>query len=83
MDHYRLYHLFGLRTIPTRRKVWRSIGWTVIRDWRYLARCPELSLRWIRWMANVPRYAWASAWGQYYGARAAAQGMPLERMGGV
>jgi len=83
VDHYRLYHLFGLRTIPTRRKVWRSIGWTVIRDWRYLARCPELSLRWIRWMANVPRYAWASAWGQYYGARAAAQGMPLERMGGV
>ncbi|MFB3785858.1 MAG: glycosyltransferase family 2 protein [bacterium] len=83
VDHYRLYHLFGLRTVPTRRSVWRSIGLTTIRDWRYLAGRPEWSIRWIRWMANVPRYAWASAWGQHHGARTAARGVPLERVGGV
>ncbi len=83
VDHYRLYHLFGLRTIPTRRNAWRSIGLTMVQDWRYLAGRPECSLRWIRWMANVPRYAWASAWGQYHGARTAARGVPLERIGGV
>ncbi|RJP24288.1 MAG: glycosyltransferase [Candidatus Omnitrophota bacterium] len=79
VDHYRLYELFGVRTIPTRRRVVRSIVWKCLLDWGDLLRSPEFSFRRLKEWAQTPAHAWASAWGQYRGARDAAQGFPLRR----
>ncbi|MGI6455192.1 MAG: glycosyltransferase family 2 protein [bacterium] len=77
VDHYRLYELFGLRTIPTLPHVLRSVMLTCRRDWSELLHHVEFTKSWYHALVSVPRYAWASAWGQYRGARAAASGEPV------
>ncbi len=79
-NHYRLYELFRLRTIPSRWKVFRSIFLTMGNDWMYLLRSRKLSWKIIKCFLNVPRFAWASAWGQYHGAKTAAMGYPIHQM---
>ncbi|MGC9326710.1 MAG: glycosyltransferase family 2 protein [Candidatus Hinthialibacter sp.] len=81
IDHYMLYQLFGVRTAPTRRSAVKGAIVTMIQDASYMMRRPELSLRWLRTMREIPRFAWSSSWGQFYGARAAACGEapPLSR----
>lgn len=76
VDHYKLHELFSLRTVPSKRLAWRSFALTTIRDWAFLMKTPRFSPSWLKGILNVPRYAWASAWGQYDGARAAAGGFP-------
>lgn len=79
VDHYRLYELFRLRTIPSRRKVLESFLRTTLSDWGFMLRHIEWSRRWPRRMVQTPMYAWASARGQYEGARAAAAGRPVRQ----
>jgi rhamnosyltransferase len=79
VDHYRLNELFGVRTIPSRPLALRSVLLTISRDWRDLWQVPRKDGKWLQWMGNVPRYAWASAWGQYHGAKAAASGKPIRQ----
>ncbi len=78
-DHYRLYELFGVRTIPSWLKIMRSILLTVSRDWAYLFKHIQFHPRWLYWMLNTPRFALASALGQYHGAKAAARGIPTHQ----
>lgn len=77
VDHYRLNELFGVRTIPGIYHVGKSILSTTVSDWRYLIHQFEPTAAWLHWMKDVPLNAWASAWGQYYGAKAAASGTPI------
>ncbi len=77
VDHYKLYELFSLRTIPSRRLAWRSFLVSMMRDWKDLLKTPHLSWPWFKGCLNVPRYAWASVWGQYRGAKSAASGIPF------
>ncbi len=77
VDHYRLYELFGVRTVPTIPKKLRSFFITTFKDWAYLSHTRQRSGQRLRDMINAPRFAWASAKGQYDGARAAACGYPI------
>jgi rhamnosyltransferase len=83
IDHYRLYELFSLRTIPTVPKVLRSFLVTTSSDWLYLLRHASGSRRWLDEFIHVPRHAWSGAWGQYRGAKAAASGIAIAKMAGV
>ena len=83
VDHYRLYELFGLRTIPTRLHAWRSLLYTTGKNWNGLFRARPTNRSALLEFLNVPRYAWASAWGQYRGAKAAARGLPMTLSGDV
>jgi GT2 family glycosyltransferase len=83
IDHYKLYELFGLRTIPTFPKVLRSFILTSLSNWAYLLSRPSGTMQWAADVLNVPRHAWNSALGQYRGAKAAAQGIPIEKIPGV
>ena len=77
VDHYRLYEIFGLRTIPTRRHTLRAFWKTTWSDWRFLAQEKPFTASWWKEMRDAPRNAWASAWGQYHGARSAARGIRI------
>ncbi|MDX9754188.1 MAG: glycosyltransferase [bacterium] len=83
IDHYRLYELFGLRTIPSLQKVARSVLLTTARDWGYLLLHFRLCRRWGQEFWRVPYHAWASAWGQYQGAKTAASGLSITKVQGV
>lgn len=83
IDHYRLYELFGMRTIPSLPKVGRSIMLTTLADWVYLLQNVTFTPSWWREFADVPRHAWAAAWGQYQGAKAAAEGRYVQQIQGV
>lgn len=76
IDHYRLYRLFGLRTVPSYWRALQGFVKTSIRDIGFLAGHPELSARWLTMMMDIPHYAWSSSWGQYQGAKSAACGEP-------
>lgn len=76
IDHYRLYQLFGVRTVPTRWRAMQGALRMTLRDAQFLAAHFELSPRWWKSVFNVPRFAWSSAWGQYWGAKTAAAGEP-------
>jgi GT2 family glycosyltransferase len=77
VDHYRLNQLFGLRTIPSRRKALRSFMISSCKDWLYLAQNPQWDSDWLKSACSIPFHAWSSAWGQYNGAKAAACGAPI------
>lgn len=77
VDHYRLNELFGIRTIPGMQYAVKSMIQTSLADWIYLMRNFRPSLQWLYWMKDVPFNAWASAWGQYQGAKAASEGLPV------
>ncbi|MEW6237765.1 MAG: glycosyltransferase [Candidatus Omnitrophota bacterium] len=79
-DHYRLYEIFGVRTIPSRIKVMRSIILSTAKDWGWLMKSFHPHPIWLKRMFNVPRFAWASAWGQYRGAKTAASGLPIHQL---
>jgi len=79
-DHYRLYEIFGVRTIPSRIKVMRSILLSTAIDWGCLMKSIQAKPLWVKRMLNVPRFAWASAWGQYRGAKTAACGLPIHQL---
>ncbi|MDP8245910.1 MAG: glycosyltransferase [Candidatus Hinthialibacter antarcticus] len=82
IDHYRLYELFGVRTTPTRTAALKGWSNKTLRDWAWLLRHPALNRSWARDMMQAPRHAWASNWGQYEGARRAAQGLaPVKQQG--
>lgn len=73
--HRRLYRLFGLQTIPTRRHLARA----------FLSECrrgfgePWNQVRSLRRLAAVPAYALAGTLGQYAGAADENAGRPLPR----
>ncbi len=79
IDHYRLYEIFGLRTIPTRRKMLRAVINKCMSDWFYLLRKGYPFGRDFQEFINVPRYAHATASGQFKGAKDAASGVPPNR----
>ncbi len=83
VDHYRLFQLFGLRTVPSRRQALRGFTLSTCQDLSYLARNPEWSLDWFKSVYSIPLHSWSSAWGQYYGAKAAACGAPIYQSGDV
>ncbi len=74
IDHYHLYQIFGLRTVPSRWKALQGFFFSSAKDFYDLGQQPEMSLRWFQAMMDIPRYAWSAAWGQYDGAKAAARG---------
>lgn len=76
IDHYRLYSLFGLRTVPSSWKAVRGALTTILKDSIFLLRNPQCNRRWLHSLVECPYHAWASAWGQYRGAQAAACGLP-------
>lgn len=77
VDHYRLHEMFGVRTVPSKYHVARSIILSTGKDWKYLLQHFQPTIKWMQWMKDVPFYAWASTWGQYNGAKAAACGTPI------
>lgn len=83
IDHYRLYELFGMRTIPSISKIGRSVALTTFADWLYLLQNITLSQSWWKEFSGSPQHAWASAWGQYAGAKAAAKGIHIQQIQGV
>lgn len=83
IDHYRLYELFGVRTVPTRTAALKGCLSKTIHDWGWLLRHPSLQALWLEDALNAPRHAWASNWGQYQGAKCAAQGLPPIQQSGV
>lgn len=71
IDHYRMYELFRLRTIPSRwhaLKAWVSSSWGDIRFLLSHGGTPGQ-------FASIPRDTWAEVWGQHDGARDAACGL--------
>ncbi|MBD3265406.1 glycosyltransferase [bacterium] len=83
IDHYKLFDLFGLRTIPTKPKILRSFLLSTMSDWGVLFRHPEFRIKWLKDMIHAPAHAWASSWGQYRGAKTSANGTPIEKIQGV
>ncbi len=79
VDHWRLFHLFGLRTIPTRSHLCSSIGKTILNDFSYLLTNPNMSYKWWKNFYNVPCHAYMTALGQYYGAKMAASGKEISQ----
>lgn len=79
IDHYRMYELFRLRTLPTRWHTWNAWLSTCIRDYRDLLTARGRPRHWL----SVPGQAWASVWGQYDGASAAARGESARPTRGV
>lgn len=83
IDHYRLYELFGVRTVPSRARAMAGIVKKTLADWAWLAAHPSFETKWFTDLAMTPRYAWAGSWGQYEGARRAASGQPMSAPKGV
>ncbi|MBZ0255809.1 glycosyltransferase [bacterium] len=83
INHYRLYELFGVRTVPTQAAALKGWIGKTIQDWSWLLRHPSLQAKWFEDAINAPRHAWASNWGQYHGAKRAAQGLPPMKQSGV
>ncbi len=77
VDHYRLYELFGLRTVPTKMQAWKSFAYTCMKDWSYLWQRGKLSKRWFEEACRIPIHAWSGVWGQYEGAKSAANGFSI------
>lgn len=74
MCHRKLYELFGLRTVPTRRSAIYSIAYHTASDWDYVHRCALPMLEKIRMFLRIPLLAAAGVIGQYRGARDEAAG---------
>lgn len=76
IDHYRLYRLFGVRTLPRLRYAIRAMGLTWARDsWDSLRAPIGWGEKW-RLLCSAPANAVAGVWAQYLAGRKAARGEP-------
>lgn len=67
MCHRTLFKLFGLRTVPTRRHVVRSVLAATAADWKYVLGCSVRLQEKLPLMARIPALALASVYGQFKG----------------
>jgi len=81
MCHRKLYELFGLATVPSRRHLARFLIQAILKDVAYVARRePDFGTK-VRLMARVPALAAASVLGQYRGARDERLGVGKKQVG--
>ena len=69
MCHRKLYELFGLRTVPSKKAVIRSIACQTFSDWKYVSSCALALSEKVRMFLKIPFLAVAGVLGQYRGAR--------------
>lgn len=81
MCHRKLYELFGLRTVPTRKAVLSSIAYQTFSDWKYVSGCALATPEKIAMLLKIPFLAVAGVLGQYRGARDEAMGTGRQQDG--
>ena len=69
MCHRKLYELFRIQTIPSKKYVFLSILNSIKNDWLYAVKCNESLLKTFFLLGKCVPLSFASVLGQYWGAR--------------